>query len=77
VEDKREVKIRKSTPRQINACRAGAFPKIVEEVDEVYLMTLTEQTEMDAFLEEALATGRIRLSGDTGGISTSDWSRPP
>jgi hypothetical protein len=26
----------------------------------VYLMTLTEQTEMDAFLEEALATGRIR-----------------
>jgi hypothetical protein len=28
----------------------------------VYLMTLTEQTEMDAFLEEALATGRIRQS---------------
>jgi hypothetical protein len=26
----------------------------------VYLMTLTEQTEMDTFLEEALATGRIR-----------------
>jgi hypothetical protein len=26
----------------------------------VYPMTLTEQTEMDAFLEEALATGRIR-----------------
>jgi hypothetical protein len=25
----------------------------------VYLMTLTEQREMDAFLEEALATGRI------------------
>jgi hypothetical protein len=25
----------------------------------VYPMTLTEQTEMDAFLEEALATGRI------------------
>jgi hypothetical protein len=25
-------------------------------------MTLTEQTEMDAFLEEALATGRIRQS---------------
>jgi hypothetical protein len=34
VEDKREAKIRKSTTRQINACRAGAFPKIVEEVDE-------------------------------------------
>jgi hypothetical protein len=28
------VKIRKSTTLQINACRAGAFPKIVEEVDE-------------------------------------------
>jgi hypothetical protein len=28
----------------------------------VYPMMLTEQTEMDAFLEEALATGRIRQS---------------
>jgi hypothetical protein len=28
----------------------------------VYLMMLTKQTEMDAFLEEALATGRIRQS---------------
>jgi hypothetical protein len=28
----------------------------------VYLMTLIEQTEMDTFLEEALATGRIRQS---------------
>jgi hypothetical protein len=28
----------------------------------VYLMTLMEQTEMDAFLKEALATGRIRQS---------------
>jgi hypothetical protein len=28
----------------------------------VYSMTLTEQTEMDAFLEEALATGHIRQS---------------
>jgi hypothetical protein len=34
VEDKREAKIRKSTTLQINACQAGAFPKIVEEVDE-------------------------------------------
>jgi hypothetical protein len=34
VEDKREAKIRKSTTLQINACWAGAFPKIVEEVDE-------------------------------------------
>jgi predicted aspartyl protease len=34
VEDKREATIRKSTTRQINACRTGAFPKIVEEVDE-------------------------------------------
>jgi hypothetical protein len=31
-------------------------------VRKVYLMTLTEQTEMDTFLEEALATGRIRQS---------------
>jgi hypothetical protein len=28
----------------------------------VYPMTLTEQTEMDTFLEEALATGHIRQS---------------
>jgi hypothetical protein len=28
----------------------------------VYLMTLTEQTEMDAFLQKALTTGRIRQS---------------
>jgi hypothetical protein len=28
----------------------------------VYPMTWTKQTEMDAFLEEALATGRIRQS---------------
>jgi hypothetical protein len=28
----------------------------------VYLMTLTEQTEVDTFLEEALATGHIRQS---------------
>jgi hypothetical protein len=33
VEDKREVKIQKSTALQINACRAGAFPMMVEEVD--------------------------------------------
>jgi hypothetical protein len=33
VEDKREAKIRKSTTLQINACRAGAFPMMVEEVD--------------------------------------------
>jgi hypothetical protein len=34
----------------------------------VYLMTLTEQTEMDAFLEEALATGRIRQSKSPLGV---------
>jgi hypothetical protein len=32
------------------------------EFHKVYPMTLTEQTEMDAFLEEALATGHIRQS---------------
>jgi hypothetical protein len=34
VEDKREAKIWKLMTLQINACQAGAFPKIVEEVDE-------------------------------------------
>jgi predicted aspartyl protease len=34
VEDKCEAKIRKSTTLQINACWAGAFPMMVEEVDE-------------------------------------------
>jgi hypothetical protein len=34
VEDKHEAKIWKSTTLQINACRAGAFPMMVEEVDE-------------------------------------------
>jgi hypothetical protein len=35
----------------------------------VYPMTLTEQREMDAFLEEALATGRIRQSKSPLGAS--------
>jgi hypothetical protein len=34
----------------------------------VYLMTLTEQKEMDAFLEEALATGHIRQSKSPLGV---------
>jgi hypothetical protein len=34
----------------------------------VYPMTLTEQTEMDTFLEEALATGRIRQSKSPLGV---------
>jgi hypothetical protein len=34
----------------------------------VYLMTLTEQTEMDVFLEEALATGHIRQSKSPLGV---------
>jgi hypothetical protein len=34
----------------------------------VYLMTLTEWTEMDAFLEEALATGHIRQSKSPLGV---------
>jgi hypothetical protein len=132
-EDKRDAKIQKSMTSQINACRLGAFPRMVEEDEDesphmdtdetdeeaqdtgpafddnldsdivniiieeddrvfsetafeslpehrkwdhaielecepspgfrkVYPMTLTEQMEMDAFLEEALATGRIRQS---------------
>jgi hypothetical protein len=34
----------------------------------VYPMTLTEQTEMDTFLEEALATGCIRQSKSPLGV---------
>jgi hypothetical protein len=34
VEDKREAKMWKSTTLQINACQAGPFPMMVEEVDE-------------------------------------------
>jgi hypothetical protein len=34
----------------------------------VYLMTLTEQTEMDTFLEEVLATGHIRQSKSPLGV---------
>jgi hypothetical protein len=37
----------------------------------VYLMTLTEQTEMDAFLEEALATGCIRQAKSPLGAPVS------
>jgi hypothetical protein len=37
----------------------------------VYPMTLTEQTEMDAFLEEALATGHIRQSKSPLGAPVS------
>jgi hypothetical protein len=33
VEDKREAKIRKLMTLQINACRTGAFPMMVEEID--------------------------------------------
>jgi hypothetical protein len=38
-------------------------------IRKVYPMTLTEQTEMDAFLEEALATGHIRQSKSPLGAS--------
>jgi hypothetical protein len=56
VEDKCEVKILKSTTRQINACQAGAFPKIAEEVDEDESphMNMDETDETD---EEAQDTG--------------------
>jgi hypothetical protein len=37
-------------------------------------MTLTEQTEMDAFLEEALATGRIRQSKSPLGAALRETS---
>jgi hypothetical protein len=41
----------------------------------VYPMTLTEQTEMDGFLEEALATGRIRQSKSPLGARYSSSRR--
>jgi hypothetical protein len=34
VEDKREAKMQKLTTLQINACQTGAFPMMVEEIDE-------------------------------------------
>jgi hypothetical protein len=49
VEDKREAKIWKLMTLQINACQAGAFPKIVEEVDEDESSHMnTEETDEEA-----------------------------
>jgi hypothetical protein len=48
VEDKREAKIRKLTTSQINACRSGAFPMMVEE-DEDESQVNTDETDEKAW----------------------------
>jgi hypothetical protein len=48
VEDKREAKIRKSTTSQINACRAGAFPTMVEEDEDESPHVNTDETDEEA-----------------------------
>jgi hypothetical protein len=45
VEDKREAKIRKLMTSQINACRAGAFPTMVEEDEDESPHVNTDETE--------------------------------
>jgi hypothetical protein len=52
VEDKRDTKMRKSTTSQINACRSGAFPTMVEEDEDESPHTDTDETD-----EEVQDTG--------------------
>jgi hypothetical protein len=52
VEDKRDVKRRKSTTSQINACRSGAFPTLAEEDKDE-----SPHMDMDETDEEAQDTG--------------------
>jgi hypothetical protein len=52
VEDKRNAKIRKSTTSQIDACRSGAFPRMVEEDEEESPHVDADETD-----EEAQDTG--------------------
>jgi hypothetical protein len=51
-EDKRDAKIRKSTTSQINACRLGAFPRMVEEDEDE-----SPHMDMDETDEEAQDIG--------------------
>jgi predicted aspartyl protease len=52
VEDKHDAKMRKSTTSQINACRSGAFPTMVEEDEDESPHVNTDETD-----EEAQDTG--------------------
>jgi hypothetical protein len=45
VEDKRDAKMQKSTTSQINACRSGAFPMMVEEDEDESPHVNTEETD--------------------------------
>jgi hypothetical protein len=45
VKDKRKAKIQKSTTSQIKACRAGAFPMMVEEDKNESLHVNTDETD--------------------------------
>jgi hypothetical protein len=47
-EDKRDAKIRKSTTSQINACRLGAFPRMVEEDEDKSPHMDTDETDKEA-----------------------------
>jgi hypothetical protein len=51
-----------SIPSAMRSANSLADSRVEPGFRKVYPMTLTEQTEMDTFLEEALATGHIRQS---------------
>jgi predicted aspartyl protease len=48
VEDKRDAKIQKSTTSQINACRSGAFPMIIEEDEDESPHVDADETDEEA-----------------------------
>jgi hypothetical protein len=48
VEDKRDAKIRKSMTSQINACRSGAFPTMVEEDEDESPHVNADETDEEA-----------------------------
>jgi hypothetical protein len=48
VEDKREAKMRKSMTSQINACRSGALPTMVEEDEDKSPHVNTDETDEEA-----------------------------
>jgi hypothetical protein len=48
VEDKRDAKMRKSTTSQINACRSGAFPTMVEEDEDESPHVNADETDEEA-----------------------------
>jgi predicted aspartyl protease len=48
VEDKHDTKMRKSTTSQINACRLGVFPTMVEEDEDEFPHVNTDETDEEA-----------------------------